>query len=216
MKLRERYSRLSLWNKIAFWGSLCSIVALIVAPLLWFISQKPKMNVYFVNIFNEVESLPQNSAQEPLVTRTFWLLHEKGASISLGPCPSNQCFHISLGELKQEGNILVQSFILSGAGFSFFSKRTEVQVGDAVEGSITYGIDDNFIMNTANTSIIIRPNREVIINMPLAKGAQVTIVTKSYDIKFIVLDRRSDSLRIKLEVSHSSGRHNSDASKQGH
>src|SRR5258708_7929507 len=25
MKLRERYRRLSLWNKVAFWGSICSI-----------------------------------------------------------------------------------------------------------------------------------------------------------------------------------------------
>ena len=33
MKLRERYRRLSLWNKIAVWGSIASIVALLAALL---------------------------------------------------------------------------------------------------------------------------------------------------------------------------------------
>ncbi len=31
MKLRERYRRLNLWNKLAFWGSVASIAGLIVA-----------------------------------------------------------------------------------------------------------------------------------------------------------------------------------------
>ena len=100
------------------------------------------MNVYFVDIFNEVENLPQDAHQEPLVTRTFWLLREKGASISLGPCPSDQCFNIRLGELKQQDNILVQSFILTGEGFSFFRKVTEEKVGDKVQGIMTFGIED--------------------------------------------------------------------------
>ncbi len=31
MRLRERYRRLTLWNKIAFWGSVSSIIALLLA-----------------------------------------------------------------------------------------------------------------------------------------------------------------------------------------
>ena len=34
MRLRERYRRLNLWNKLAVWGSLASIVALILAVLV--------------------------------------------------------------------------------------------------------------------------------------------------------------------------------------
>ena len=34
---------------------------------------------------------------------------------------------------------------MSGAGFSLFTKKTEEKVGDKVQGSITYGIDDDFI-----------------------------------------------------------------------
>ena len=35
MKLRERYKRLNFWNKIAFWGSIASIIAIPIAVVLW-------------------------------------------------------------------------------------------------------------------------------------------------------------------------------------
>lgn len=34
MRIRDRYKRLSVWNKIGLWGSLASVVGLVV-PLLW-------------------------------------------------------------------------------------------------------------------------------------------------------------------------------------
>ncbi len=37
MKLRERYRRLTFWNKIAFLGSLASIISIPVAFLFWYI-----------------------------------------------------------------------------------------------------------------------------------------------------------------------------------
>lgn len=36
MKLRERYNRLTLWNKVAFWGSIASIVGFIWCLLVFF------------------------------------------------------------------------------------------------------------------------------------------------------------------------------------
>lgn len=37
MKLRERYRRLTLWNRVAFWGSIASIISIPVAVVIWLI-----------------------------------------------------------------------------------------------------------------------------------------------------------------------------------
>jgi hypothetical protein len=36
MKLRERYKRLTIWNKLAAWGSLASIISIPIAFVLFF------------------------------------------------------------------------------------------------------------------------------------------------------------------------------------
>ena len=38
MKLKERYRRLSLWNKVAFWGSIASIIAIPIGVVLSWMS----------------------------------------------------------------------------------------------------------------------------------------------------------------------------------
>lgn len=47
MKLRERYRRLNLWNKLGFWGAVASIVGVAIALLviLW-PSGKPQLTLY--------------------------------------------------------------------------------------------------------------------------------------------------------------------------
>jgi hypothetical protein len=46
MKLSERYRRLNLWNKIAFWGSVCSIVGLVLYLLaLIFVKSSTALSV---------------------------------------------------------------------------------------------------------------------------------------------------------------------------
>ncbi len=35
MKLRERYRRLNLWNRLAVWGSVASIIGLVLAIVVW-------------------------------------------------------------------------------------------------------------------------------------------------------------------------------------
>jgi hypothetical protein len=38
MAFRQRYARLTYWNKMAFWGSVASILGLGVAVLMWLFS----------------------------------------------------------------------------------------------------------------------------------------------------------------------------------
>ena len=35
MNLKSRYKKLSFWNKVAFWGSIASVLAIVLAILLW-------------------------------------------------------------------------------------------------------------------------------------------------------------------------------------
>ena len=35
MKLRQRYAKLTFWNKVGFWGSVASLLGLLIAGLTW-------------------------------------------------------------------------------------------------------------------------------------------------------------------------------------
>lgn len=61
MKLISRYKRLSFWNKFAFWGSFISILAFILAIILFIVD-------YQLNKFYDEKNLP---ARETLVSAIF-------------------------------------------------------------------------------------------------------------------------------------------------
>ena len=104
MKLRERYRKLTFWNKIGFWGALAGIASLIIVIFTLLVPKKPASNITYVNIFNEVKEKQQRADSDVLVTRNFQISREEGSVIILGPCPGNECLEIKLGKLeKMEG-----------------------------------------------------------------------------------------------------------------
>ena len=110
MKLRERYKRLTIWNKLAAWGSLASIISIPIAFVLFFNQPDVKVEINW----NDIESEIQENDEQSITTRTFQLLNEKGASISLGPCPGEKCLNFELGKLYEEDNNLFQTIKITG------------------------------------------------------------------------------------------------------
>lgn len=67
MKLRERYRRLSLWNKVAFWGSVASIISIPTALLLFYIQDLPNKDRPYV-FFKMARLLkPLSISEKPVV-----------------------------------------------------------------------------------------------------------------------------------------------------
>lgn len=64
MKLTTRYKKLSLWNKIGFWGAIASIVGLLItlgtSLLLHSGSQDDQQDGQFVEYIGEITSLPES------------------------------------------------------------------------------------------------------------------------------------------------------------
>ena len=137
---------------------LLVIIAVIVVMAGWFLkpyigelakqAAQPRKKIEFTHIFDEIDQ-----KKNIIITRTFWLLRDRGASISLGPCPSEKCFKIELGKLYQEDSLLFQKFIITGDGLSFFSKNVEEKIGDKVQKSFIFGCDDDFIIKNARGMI---------------------------------------------------------------
>lgn len=200
-----------------------AIIVILVCIVVWFTaafiqekgrqfaSPKQKQKIQLNDVFEEVDKL-KKVTDTAVATRTFSLLREEGASITLGPCPSLQCFNIELGKLHKQNGKLFQKFILTGDGFSFFKKTVDKQIGDHVERQLISGIDDDFVVKNTEGIVLFSPfssKKEITLDIALAKGAEVTAITRAYDIKFIVVDINVDSLKIRMEVSPSSGRDDS-------
>ncbi len=201
-----------------------TIILIIIAALLviasWFLkpylgelgkqTAQPKKKVEFVNVFDEIDQ-----RKDIIITRTFWLLRDREATTSLGPCPSEKCFKMELGELFQKDNLLFQKFILTGGVLSFFSKNVEEKVNDKVQKSFIFGCDDDFIIKNTQGMVSFSLKKEVLIDIALVKKAEIKIITKAYDIQFSVNDIRADSLKIIMNINHSSGRDNSGVNVRG-
>jgi hypothetical protein len=108
MKLRDRYRRLTAWNKLGAWGSLASLVGLSLAILLFLLQPAPRLHVTLEDVFERLKAHDASFERDPLVARTFWLLREPGASIALGTCPGPECFQFTLGGLHTNGGSLIQ------------------------------------------------------------------------------------------------------------
>jgi len=190
MKLRDRYRRLTFWNKLGAWGALASVVGIPLAVALFVLQPTPRLHITHPNVFDNLKSHDASFKEDPLAARTFWLLHEPGASITLGARLDPNCFRFTLGSLRTEEGRLIQQIFLSGPGFGVRSHpRPGVMLYMAnridVKGS------DLRLSNDL---------KKMWVELTLEGGNFFEISTEVADISLRVLDIRSDSLRIHLEV----------------
>jgi hypothetical protein len=195
MTLRNRYRRLNLWNKLGAWGSLASLVGVIGIPLAiysLFFQPAPQLHVTLDDVYDRLKAQDANFEKDPHAAYTFWLLRDPGASIALGTCPGPKCLQFILGSLRTGGDSLIQEIFLSGAGSGIqFRSESEPGLVSRINGRICVkgsGLNVNW------------QEEKVWVPLALARGNFFEMTTKVADISFRVLDTRSDSLRIHLEV----------------
>lgn len=193
MKIRERYKRLTIWNKLAVWGSLASIISVAISLVPFFTEPDLKVEINW----DDIESEIRENEERSLATRTFQLLNEKGASITLGPCPGGKCLNFELGELYEEDNSLFQTIKITGGGISFYSENIEKDNG---KKAYIFGIADDFIIKNTKGSVRLSLRKEVFIDIGLIRSAEIQMITRDYLIIFKLLDVKVDSLKLKLTV----------------
>jgi hypothetical protein len=162
-------------------------VSYIGAICVYWIISLPQSNVQF-----EIPSAEQksNDKDEPLLVRTFWLNKEQGSSITLGPCPGKRCIKFILGEIEQKDNVLVQKIYVEASFLEFkrHPKYPDIKYMDSGFHSkgcaLAYSIDGSKIW----------------FELALLKGKMCEVFSKDANITIAVVDTRTDSLRIKLEV----------------
>lgn len=82
MNILERYRRLTLWNRIAFWGSLASIFALMLTAIPDSGEEKLQLKSKLVGYLRDLDTIERNweseyHAVEPLANRAISLLREE-------------------------------------------------------------------------------------------------------------------------------------------
>ncbi|HEY8995534.1 MAG TPA: hypothetical protein VIM71_12770 [Lacunisphaera sp.] len=195
MRLKERYRRLTLWNKISLWGSIASIVSIAIAIVLWRVPISAPIAIDWSAALADLQLLEEKAKGDALMSRTFWLAREPGATISLGECPSDKCMTFKLGRLRLEDRQIIQEVILIGDGFGV-KHRPDTKYLVAVDNAIR--------VKGAALSLSLSGGPTVL-EFGLQKGAEFEMFTPHADLKVSIVDLRTDSLRIRLDVKPPSG-----------
>jgi hypothetical protein len=195
MRLRDRYSKLNFWNKVAFWGSLASIFGIMIGVLLWLFPRSSPLNVYWPEVLNQLKSAEEQARGDVFMSRTFSLSREPGALITLGNCPSSQCMKFTLGSLTQKDGAWVQEIILVGDGFGV-KRRPNTKYLIEMDNAVR--------LKGAGLSIPFG-NQPLSLEFGLHKDAIFEMFTPHADLKFTVVDLNIESLRIRLDAKAPSG-----------
>jgi len=195
MKIRDRYKKLTFWNKIAFWGSAASLVGLIVAIFLWFFPRSAPLEIYWPEVLDQLKTVEEKTRGEAFMSRTFSLSREPGATITLGSCPSTQCMKFTLGSLIQVDSTWVQEILLEGDGFG-------VKKGPNTKYLVA--MDNAVRLKGAGLSIPFG-NGPLALMFELHKDSDFEMFTPHADLKFTVVDLSIESLRIRLDAKLPTG-----------
>jgi hypothetical protein len=191
MRIQERYRRLTVWNKLSVWAGVASILSFFVAIIFWLFPRSPSNIIAIDKAFEEDERRGQIIEGEASTTHTFWLLHEPGAKISLGHCPGEKCIQFELGKLRLEGGLLWQQIFLDGEGVGI--KHDPKQKFS--------GIDSLMRLKGATLGLLdLGKDKRWFTEISLKRESSFDIFADIAHIKLWVLDTRSDSLKIKLEI----------------
>ncbi len=200
MKIRERYRRLTFWNKFTVCGSVASILSIPLAIIFWCVSIAPSDNVQLTDVLEKLAQKKSDNQTESIVTRTFWLTREKGSSISIGPCPSEKCLEITLDKLEYKNGITTQFFHLKGGSLGI---RKWI---DKSGPKPMYGVGMSNTIKIEGAAFGLNYSRPgMLVTLDLHKNSFFEMYTEYAYIKFTVVDLRVDSLKIKLEIYPPSG-----------
>lgn len=188
MKLRERYKRLTLWNKIAFWGSIASVVGVVLTVYTIFNAPKPVMNEKWKSAFEELEN-KKSENENVIVSRNFRILKEKGATLTLGPCPSPNCFVFKIGEMFEEDGLLIQRIYLEGDGFGY-----------KFGGKHLFESTNLILISGAQVCFDFAEGK-AFVEISLDKNVILDIWTQNANIKFRVTDTDVSSLTINITLT---------------
>lgn len=120
LNFKQRYQRLTFWKKLVVCGAVVFITGLIIGLIKTNLSISKSYIGVHIDIRQFLEKIEQNKTKNTdqlLLSKTFWLLHEKNAGIELGPCPSDYCFKFVLDELILQNKQLIQRIYITGKGF---------------------------------------------------------------------------------------------------
>jgi hypothetical protein len=141
--------------------------------------------------FGALASVSPKSQNEPIATRVFSLLREKGARIDLG-CPGEKCLSFELGDLITQRGELIQEIFLSGKGTGIMT---------VPDGDLLFAIPYNVALRSVNAGLLYNyETKQTKIQMALHANSTFELFTTNAAITFTVSDIRADSLKIKLEI----------------
>lgn len=188
-----------MWNKIAFWGSVASFLGLLVAVM----QTQPAKTLQWPDAFNQINDA---EGQQTLASRTFWLLRESGTTLTLGPCPGQQCINITLGKMIDglpqmlpwmKPNPLpgiFQQVLVAGGGLGL--RITQSPGFYSREGFVRMEIKKG-VGHIQQTS-----DGPYVATLRLDKGTEVAIQTELVVIDIIVKDSELNSLRLEILISN--------------
>jgi hypothetical protein len=194
--------------RVLITGCAACIVGLAIYYTLWTknaiaqpsanLSEIAKKSVHF-----------DDDLSEPTTVHTFWLLRDKGSTISLGPCPGEKCMQFELGELRQDEGELTQEILLSGAGFAPKPPRKGklselgIPLRPGQEDAEVMIQDFNTPVRLTNSALLSMPldGAPIAVRLGLRKGAELAMDARHANIKIAIMDLRADSLRIRLTLT---------------
>lgn len=197
IEIIKRYPKYGPLNKLFIWCGLIGVVGSICTVLALF-RTSPTRNFNWPEVFRELQRRQHQGKQQPLLTRTFWLLKEPGASITMGPCPSDKCLSFRLGKIEIHNNILTQRVYVHGGG---------LQIKSRAAGTSKYLFEmDNMIEVRGSSFVFPFNGSDPWISLAIRKGAYFKMFSKAADFQLKVLDTRTDSLRLQLQVTSPTGK----------
>ena len=127
MKLRYRYNKLSLWNKLGAWGAVCSIAGVLLTVLLYCIDNSSNSEEKYIGNAGNIESpvlfVPENETWPAGIT-----IYNGEKSVGLGYwniafAIDNAGFHYKTRRAKKPSSILweaIDGWKTTRQGISFY------------------------------------------------------------------------------------------------
>lgn len=154
------------------------------------IQYSPTTPLEWKDAFKDLPPKKEAEGHEPFATRTFSILREKGATFTLGPCPSDQCMIFELGDFREENGVLVQEILLDGDGFGV-KRRPESKYLLQIDRPVRLrGASLGIPFGAGKMSLLFGLHRDSIFEM----------FTRIADIRVTISDLSVDRLGLKLEI----------------
>jgi len=183
LKIVAKYRRWSSPTKITIWIGIVGIAFAVFAYLF----PRSTSDFKWPTSFEELKAKSQKDEVDVILERTFWLLEEPGASISLGRCPGLDCITFTLGKTEIADGIMRQNVHVAGKGF----EGSLIEMGGGFITSLLRDDKTGQMIKLQFTDF----------SFPIRKNSQVKIYSYIGKILFEIIDTRVESLKLRLILS---------------